>query len=308
MRRLFKGRFAILGGLFIIVLLLTLLITVSVAWFYFPTTQNVTIFTDINYEIGVDLYEYKSNLGSFVQAGLNDDEDSVVANTSSPTTFVEWGGVFYPTLSFMNYYMLVLTYPDSNFLNGYLNADLNIELSAGMHEDDENNLVPNDKILYTKIAYAIAPNANLDPLVDSSQLIMQAQAASYTFLFNPPNIDPEAPLDFMDDDHLNISLLNLAPAQYTNVTPLNTQCRIILFIRIESDASHIAQSIAENEIAVDVVQITTANIYSFSCNFRSIPFKTDRIRFEQLNCMIDDRGLSNSFYIYAKKELQERLI
>lgn len=308
MRRFFRGRVGILASALFVVLLIALLITVSVAWFYLPTTLNITIFTDINYEIDVDLYEYRNEFGSWIQAGLNENEDTIIANNQKTTTFVEWGGEFYPTASFLNYYMLVLTYPDSNFLNGQLNADLNMELFSGMHDNGDSTSSPNAKILYTKISYAVAQDANLDPLV-STELITQARAAVYSPLFESQTaLTPGKPPDFMNEDHLSISLLNLLPAQYAYVTPLDTQCRLILFVRIESDASNIAASIASNNIDVDVVQIITNNIYKFSCNFRSIPFKTDRIGFKAMNCMIDDKSLVNSHSIYDKKELQERLV
>lgn len=317
MRKLIKGRFAILASFLIIVLLLSLLVTVSMAWFYFPTTQNVTIYTDINHEINVELYRY-NNVGAFVQSTpvqLNpgDEKETVISNSGEATTFVEWGGIFYPTLSFTNYYMLVLTYPESNFSNGYLNVELHMELFSGMHENPDNTLSPNDKILYTNIAYAVAPNANMDPLSVSAP--SKAQAALYTSLFTPiipPVVTTETPPDFMYEDHLSILLKDLDEEQYTNRTESGEECRIILFIRIESDASHIASSIAQHDIATDVVQIATNNIYKFSCNFRSEPFKTEpagtqRLGFDRLNCVIYDKGLYDSYYIYDNEKLQQPL-
>lgn len=291
MRNLNKSRFAIFISAVSIMLLVSLLVTVSVAWFYFPTTQNVTIYTDVNYEIGVDLYEYRSGQSLFTQAGLNDAQDTVVANDGTTTTFVEWGGVFYPTISFTNYYMLILTYPDSNFLNGYLAADLRMELLSGMHDNGDSTFSPNAKVLYTNIAYAIAADADLDPL--SAAAVTQAHSAAYTLLF--PDTDPapviteQTALDFMDEDQLSISLLDLGSEQYTNTTSVNTQCRLILFVRIQSDAEHIRDSIEENEVPVNVVQIATSNIYTFSCNFRSIPYKTEYMDFKKLYCIVEER-------------------
>ena len=179
MREFIRKRKAILLSALSIVLLIAILITASVAWFYFPTTQNVTIYTDVHYEINVDLYQYSSSLGYFTQAGLNDEQDTVIANSGLTTTFVEWGGVFYPTVPFTNYYMLILTYPDSNFLNGYLEADLSMMLRSGM-----NGLEPNDKVIYTNIAYSIAPDANINP--SSTSAITQVQSAQYIQIFLPP--------------------------------------------------------------------------------------------------------------------------
>lgn len=279
MRNNIKSRMAILLSALSIVLLVSILITVSVAWFYFPTTQNVTIYTDINYEVNVDLYEYNSDLGYFVQSELNEEEDTVIADNGVSASFVEWGGVFYATVPFTNYYMLILTYPDSNYLNGYLEADLRIQLTSGM-----NGTEPNDKVLYTKIAYSIAPDANIDPA--STSAITQVQSAQYIqmFLSAAPAEPPlDAPLDYMNDDHLNISLLDLTSQQYTYSTAEDTQCRLVLFLRIQSDPTHIAQSIEENNISVNTVQIVTNNIYTFTCNFRSIPYKTGIIGFGKIN-------------------------
>ena len=274
-----KSKMAILLSALSIVLLVSILVTVSVAWFYFPTTQNVTIYSDINYEIDVDLYEYKSDLGYFVQSGLNAAQDTVVADSGVSTTFVEWGGVFYPTVPFTNYYMLILTYPDSNYLNGYLEADLRMQLTSGM-----NGTEPNDKVLYTKIAYSIAPDANIDPA--STSAITQVQSVQYIQMFlDPAPVEPpiDAPLDYMNDDHLNISLLNLNSQRYTYSTIEDTKCRLVIFLRIESDPTHIAQSIEDNNISVNALQIVTNNIYTFTCNFRSIPYKTGIIGYDRIN-------------------------
>ncbi|MDD4542677.1 MAG: hypothetical protein PHY13_02770 [Clostridia bacterium] len=274
-----KSKMAILLSALSIVLLVSILVTVSVAWFYFPTTQNVTIYTDINYEIDVDLYEYRSGLGYFVQSGLNAAQDTVVADSGVSTTFVEWGGVFYPTVPITNYYMLILTYPDSNYLNGYLEADLRMQLTSGM-----NGTEPNDKVLYTKIAYSIAPDANIDPA--STSAITQVQSVQYIQMFlDPAPVEPpiDAPLDYMNDDHLNISLLNLNSQQYTYSTIEDTKCRLVIFLRIESDPTHIAQSIEDNNISVNALQIVTNNIYTFTCNFRSIPYKTGIIGYDRIN-------------------------
>jgi hypothetical protein len=93
----------------------------------------------------------------------------------------------------------------------------------------------------------------------------------------------------MDEDQLSISLLDLGSEQYTNTTSVNTQCRLILFIRIQSDAEHIRDSIEENEVPINVVQIATSNIYTFSCNFRSIPYKTEYMDFKKLDCFVEER-------------------
>mgnify|MGYP000941615165 CR=1 FL=1 len=282
MKEFIKKQKAILLSILSIVILVAILITASLAWFYFPTTQNVTIYTDINYEIDVDLYKYDSELEYFIQAGLNVEQDTVVANDGLTTTFVEWGGVFYPTVPFTNYYMLILTYPDSNFLNGYLEADIRMMLTSGMNETE-----PNDKVLYTNLSYAIAPDANIDPA--SASTITQAQSMQYIQLFLPPypTVIPDgAPVDYMDDDHLNISLLNLNELQYTYTTAEDTRCRLVLFIKIVSDATHIAQSIEDNNVSLNTIQIETSNIYTFTCNFRSIPYKSVAIGSNKIYIMI----------------------
>ena len=285
MREFIKKRKAILLSALSIVLLIAILITASVAWFYFPTTQNVTIYTDVHYEINVELYQYSSSLGYFTQAGLNDEQDTVIANSGLTTTFVEWGGVFYPTVPFTNYYMLILTYPDSNFLNGYLEADLSMMLRSGM-----NGLEPNDKVIYTNIAYSIAPDANINPA--STSAITQVQSAQYIQIFLPPapiEAPEGAPVDYIDDDHLNISLLDLNSQQYTYTTAEGTQCRLVLFIRINSDASRIRQTIDDNNVPVNVVQIVTNNIYTFSCNFKSIPYKASYAVYGRISIVVNYR-------------------
>ena len=242
-------------------------------------------YTDVHYEINVDLYQYSSSLGYFTQAGLNDEQNTVIANSGLTTTFVEWGGVFYPTVPFTNYYMLILTYPDSNFLNGYLGADLSMMLRSGM-----NGLEPNDKVIYTNIAYSIAPDANINPA--STSAITQVQSAQYIQIFLPPapiEAPEGAPVDYIDDDHLNISLLDLNSQQYTYTTAEGTQCRLVLFIRINSDASRIRQTIEDNNVPVNVVQIVTNNIYTFSCNFKSIPYKASDAGYSRIAVVVNYR-------------------
>ncbi|MFA5341152.1 MAG: hypothetical protein WC332_05160 [Clostridia bacterium] len=285
MREFLKKRKGILLTALSIVIMVAILITASLAWFYFPTTQNVTIYTDVHYEIDVDLYEYNSSIGYFVQSGLNEALDTVVADSDITTTFVEWGGVFYPTVPFTNYYMLILTYPDSNYLNGYLEADIAMMLTSGM-----NGLEPNDKVLYTNLSYAIAPDANIDPASTSS--ITQVQSVQYVQLFLPPfptEAPSGAPADYMDDDHLNISLLDLNEQQYTYTTAEGTQCRLVLFVKINSDATYIRQTIEDNNISLNAVQIVTDNIYAFTCNFRSIPYKAADSGFNRIHISLNNR-------------------
>ncbi len=286
MKEFVKNSKGILLTALSIVLLIAILITASLAWFYFPTAESVTVESDIQHEIDVDLYQYNESLGYFVKAGLNAAEDTVVATCGTEATFVEWGGIFYPTNDITDYYMLMLTYPDDDFLNGNLEAYVGMMLRSGM-----NGTEANYKIVYTTIEYAISGAADINPA--STDAITTVQAAEYTRIFQPPVEAPtppeDAPLDYIEQDHLSITLKNLTEEQYIYTYGGESKCRLVLFFRIKSDASRISQTMSWYGVSFFVLQIDTKNIYTFTCNFRSIPYKSADAGFDRIYVLAHDR-------------------
>ncbi len=256
-----------------IILLITLLFTISYAWFFFPNAQTITIYTDTDHEIDVELYTWDQATEKFVKSQADDGQ--VVASSPEGATFIEWGGVFYQAYDMEDYYILILTYPDSNFTNGYLEASIRIELLSGFNQD----LEANTKILFTSIEYAVGSDADLDPddPAEQNNIISTMRNAQYTELFLGGidyDYDQEGmDEDFMADDELSILFSDLDEDQYVYRTLEDVSNRLVIYIRVKSDETHIAESVENVQGGLHVLQMKTANLYRFTASFRSVPYK-----------------------------------
>lgn len=108
--------------LFCSLLLLCLVLALSfsaLAWFYFPMTQNTTVYTDGVEELVVEAYRYVHSSGDFFR--VNPDEDTGLIELKyynesgevvSPYFFL-WDGEYTSNNNYLSIYKVVVTYDNA---------------------------------------------------------------------------------------------------------------------------------------------------------------------------------------------------
>ena len=260
----------------LITLLLLLIGGVTVAWFYFPLTQNVIINSDTDYSIGFNLYKLDTDTNHFVQINDSDDDNTdYVLTGNAEASFYKWGSGYYSDFAFVDYYVLELTYPDNTFNDGLGKFIITSYLSAtGSMEDNDDNI----QVEFMKLSYAVCSLANRD--IGGSDIVTEAKASSTTYTpltFTNNSNTLSTDTNYYKENELNIVLRDLNTSQYCYSTTVNNEtvesCRVLIFLKLEDNPSNISGEVSELGLSLSSISITVANYYNISAVLRSVPYK-----------------------------------
>ena len=191
-------------------------------------------------------------------------------------SFYKWGSSFYTEIPLLKYYALELTYPEDTFGDGLGKFIVNSYLcSAG--EMNETPL----QIECTKLSYAISDSASIDlSTAQAANLAMNSSFTEIVFAHNDDTICDDE--NYYKENELNIVLRDLNQYQYRyEYTDNNDEsfemCRVIVFLKLEDNASKIQTEISGIALSLSGLMISVTNYYKFNFYLRSIPYKDDNL-------------------------------
>ena len=94
------------------------MVSITYAWFYFPTNQNMNIVTPADLPVNIKLYHIEDDKLVLKQDIDTDSPDSI--NLSCDMSFFQWGWKFYAEDAKTEYYAIECTYESDAFKEGKL--------------------------------------------------------------------------------------------------------------------------------------------------------------------------------------------
>ena len=259
-----------------------LMVSVTFAWFYFPSSKNLIINTAPDLDIDIDLYHLEvsgdSDVYLFKKINKNANDELAVA---SELVFFHWGGEYICESNKDDYYAIVATYNSNAFSSlGNLNAilDASIECaSTSYYEDEETGDMINFRIPVVSISYAFASSNKLN--LGASSTTAEARGANYTTI-SLTGTDNQSDPSYIVSGNGQQLLHDLATAKYietyTNAEDQqDSRIKVIIFVKITADEAYI------NEVMEDLstsfgsdLQIKLTNKVTILTKFRSVPSST----------------------------------
>ena len=272
-----KSKKLIFLNILALIVLFASMISVTFAWFYFPSSKNLIINTAPELEIDIDLYHLEANDESssylFKKVNAQDGKLSVDASL----VFFHWGTEFICESNKDDYYAIVATYDSSAFsTHGNLKAilDAAIECSSdSYYHVDETDEDINFRIPVVNVSYAIADNNMLN--LTTSSATAAARNASYTKI-TLDGEDNQADPSLIVAGNVEKILSSLATNQYIETVNsgehMSSRIKLIIFIKVTADEKYVTDSLIdiERNFGSDLAIIVT-NELTIDTTFRSVP-------------------------------------
>ena len=261
-----------------LIVLFASMISVTFAWFYFPSSKNLIINTVPELEIDIDLYHLEANdeSGSYLFRKINAQNGKLTVDSS--LVFFHWGTEFICESNKEDYYAIVATYDSSEFsAQGNLKAMLDATIvcsSESYYEDEQTGEMINFRIPVVQLAYAFANSNSLN--LTQSVATAEARGATYTDI-SMLGEDDQANASFTVTGNVEQVLSGLNSAQYVqNYTNEEDQAtsriKVIIFIKVTADEDYVTESLLdiERNFGSDLA-IVVSNELTINTTLRSVP-------------------------------------
>lgn len=276
------------------VILVLALSVVSLAWFYFPTSQNVNLASDEKKDVSVRLYK--------MELVGTEQQFQEVTPAGNPGTlalshrwsFFQWGEEYILESEAVQYFALECVCDTEALTAGRVELALDVTLqctSNDLDEDEERTFFL--QVDFVDLAYAIVKTSMNDYAVTSQTAAVQARAiedAAFTSLtftsdatLSTDEIGVKKGLGRYTYTELLDQTSNPIPyfTRTTGTVPETTdQFRSVIIFKLTADQSIVTDALNDfarryQRLYDHLIEIDLINSFTVNCNLRTVPVKTE---------------------------------
>ena len=263
----------------------------SLAWFYFPVSQNVNLSTDHTEEVNVHLYEMQLVDTDYLFQGLDAEGNPAALNLSHDWSFFQWGDEYLLESDAVHYFALECVCDTDTLKAGKAKLVMDFTLrgtSQDVSEEDEAPIyLPFE---FITVDYAIVKTNMNDYTITAQRTATQVRSMAD---------EDFTRVSFVEDDANSTDevLVKEGTAEYTYQALLIGDVEIPYFTRTTGTAPNIKEEFrsviifkltADPEIVTSVmnayershnngfgslVEVTITNSITINCNIRTVPVK-----------------------------------
>lgn len=281
------------------VILVLALSVISLAWFYFPTSQNVNLSSDEKKDVSVRLYKMElvgtEQLFSEVSPAGSSAVDSGALAFSNNWSFFQWGDEYLLENETVQYFALECVCDTEALTAGKVALALDVTLrctSNDVNDDEEQTMFL--KVDFVDLAYAVVKSNMNDYIITSQTAAVGARALDYAS-FTSVTLTTDATLSTDEVEvrkglgsYTYLELLDpntSEPVPYftrtTGTAPDTTdQFRSVIIFKLTADADIVTDALNEFRLTYPalfdgLIEVNLVNTFTVSCNLRTVPVKTE---------------------------------